>query len=104
MMSAWENMEMQMSGNTSPVSSITCLWQLSLKRVFSVFMVVFLQVSILLTKSSNLIELWKYLMKDLSAIFFGQIQMIDVDGVSHQEEQVILSDKISPSSSTIPMT
>jgi len=103
MMSALENTEMPTFGNTSPVFSITFLLLLSLKETFSASMVDFLHPSILLIKLTNLIESWKCQLKDLFVISFGLTQMIDAVGVSLQEVQATLSDKISVSSSIIPM-
>jgi len=89
-------------GNTSLLFSITFLLQLLLRETFSAFMVVFLHPLILSIKLTNLIESWKCQLKDLFVISFGPTQMIDVVGVSLQEVQATLSDKISVSSSIIP--
>jgi len=74
-------------GNILPPFSTTSQSQLSLRQAFSAFMVVSHLVSIPWTKSSNSIDLWKFLTKVQFAISFGLIQTIDVAGVSHQEVQ-----------------
>lgn len=103
MMSAWENTEMPMFGNTSLLSSIIFhLLPLS-KATSSASMEVFLHPSIPLIKLTNLIESWKCQLRDQSAIFCGQTQMTDVVGVSHLEVLVIPLDKISVNSSTTRM-
>jgi len=102
MMSALENTEMPTFGNTSPVFSITFLLLLSLKETFSASMVDFLHPSILSIKLTSLIESWKCQLKDLFVISFGLTQMTDVVGVSLQEVQGTLLDKISVNSSITP--
>jgi len=104
MMSALENTEMPTFGNTSLNCSIIFLLQLLLREISSVFTVVFLHPLILSIKLTNLIESWKCQLRVLFVISFGLIQMTDVVGVSHQEELVTLSDKISVNSSITPMT
>jgi len=104
MMSAWESTVMQMFGNISPHFSITYHSPPLLRAASSASMVASPQVSILLIKSSNSIDIWKSLMRVQSVISCGLIQMIDAVGVFLQEVLVTLLDKISQSNSTIQMT
>jgi len=76
---------MQMFGNTSQTYSTLYPSQQSLKTKSFVSMEDFLQASIHLSRSNNLIEFKKCLMKVLCVTFFGQIRTIDADGVSLQE-------------------
>jgi hypothetical protein len=101
MMSALESTEMPTYGNISPHSLITYHSQLSLKETFSAFMVVYLHQSTLLIKLTNLIELWRCQLKAQFVIFYGLIQMIDVDGVFLQEVQVTHSVRILVNNLTI---
>lgn len=104
MMNVLENMEMQMYGLPSHLFSIIFHLLQLLKVAFSVFMEVSPQVLILLIKSNNLIESWRYHMKDQYVTFCGLTLMIDVVGVLAQGVRVIRLVKTSVSNSTIQMT
>ena len=93
-----------MSGNTSPVSLITCHWPPLLRETFSVFMEDFPQVLILSIRLSSSIESWRCLMRVQFVISYGPTQMIDAVGVSLQEVRDTLLVKISQSNSITLMT
>ena len=104
MMSAAASMEIQMFGNVSLNCSTSYLWLQLCKISFSAYtegchQVLRLWITFELWKDSS-----KYHMKDLCAISYGQILMIEQDGAWIQEELATPLAKISQNSTIILTT
>ena len=94
-MSVYVSMAMQMFGSNSLSYSTICRLQQLLRIRYSACMEVYLQVSIHLIRLSSLIVCKRLPTRDQFVIYYGLIQMIDVVGEYHPEEQVTPSERTS---------